>query len=210
MPPSDSASALAGIATYYAQKIAAHGETALGVDWNGAESQSLRFEQLAKLISRTSGFTINDLGCGYGALFDYLLTRYDSFQYRGYDIATEMISAAQKRHGSHDAASYRIGAQPDSVADYTVASGIFNVRLDKSKESWTRYFKTTLDAINEASTLGFAFNCLTSYSDKERMRQYLYYSNPCEMFDLCKQRYSRNVALLHDYGLYEYTIIVRK
>lgn len=210
MSPSDSISALADIAAYYAEKIEAHGETAQGVDWNGAESQSLRFEQLTKLITRTSEFTINDLGCGYGALFDYLLPRYDRFQYRGYDISTEMISAAQKRHCKHGAASYKIGAQPDGTADYTVASGIFNIRLDQSDESWTRYFKTTLDAINETSARGFAFNCLTSYSDKERMRQYLYYSNPCEMFDFCKQRYSRNVALLHDYGLYEYTILVRK
>ena len=210
MSPTDSASSLADIAAYYTQKIAAHGETAQGVDWNGAESQSLRFEQLTKLITRTTGFTINDLGCGYGALFDYLLTRYDNFQYRGYDISTEMISAAQMRHAKHDDASYWIGARPDGAADYTVASGIFNVRLEQSDESWIRYFKTTLDAINETSTLGFAFNCLTSYSDRERMRQYLYYSNPCEMFDFCKQRYSRNVALLHDYGLYEYTILVRK
>jgi hypothetical protein len=57
---------------------------------------------------------------------------------------------------------------------------------------------------------GFAFNCLTSYSDAERKRDYLYYADPCALFDLCKRRYSRNVALLHDYGLYEFTLLVRK
>jgi hypothetical protein len=30
------------------------------------------------------------------------------------------------------------------------------------------------------------------------------------LFDLCKRRYSRNVALLHDYEIYEFTILVRK
>ena len=29
-------------------------------------------------------------------------------------------------------------------------------------------------------------------------------------FDFCKRNFSRNVALLHDYGLYDFTIIVRK
>jgi hypothetical protein len=58
--------------------------------------------------------------------------------------------------------------------------------------------------------LGFAFNCLTAYSDAHKMQSYLYYADPCRLFDLCKRRYSRNVALLHDYGLYEFTILVRK
>jgi hypothetical protein len=42
------------------------------------------------------------------------------------------------------------------------------------------------------------------------MRNYLYYADPCALFDLCKRRYSKHVALLHDYGLYEFTILVRK
>ena len=48
------------------------------------------------------------------------------------------------------------------------------------------------------------------YSDPERMRAHLYYADPCRLFDHCKRRYSRHVALLHDYGLYEFTILVRK
>ena len=50
---------------------------------------------------------------------------------------------------------------------------------------------------------------LTSYSDPDRMRPDLYYGDPCRLFDHCKRRYSRHVALLHDYGLYEFTILVR-
>ena len=44
----------------------------------------------------------------------------------------------------------------------------------------------------------------------ERMLADLYYADPCALFDHCKTKYSRNVALLHDYGLYEFTLIVRK
>ena len=42
------------------------------------------------------------------------------------------------------------------------------------------------------------------------MRDYLYYPNPCEVFDWCKRRYAKDVALLHDYGLYAFTMLVRK
>ena len=64
--------------------------------------------------------------------------------------------------------------------------------------------------MDRTSTRGFAFNCLTAYSDADKMRDYLYYASPTWLFDMCKQRYARNVALLHDYGLYEFTLIVRK
>jgi hypothetical protein len=42
------------------------------------------------------------------------------------------------------------------------------------------------------------------------MRRHLYYADPCYLFDTCKKRFSRNVALLHDYEAYDFTIIVRK
>ena len=42
------------------------------------------------------------------------------------------------------------------------------------------------------------------------MRPDLYYADPCFLFDYCQRRYSRWVAVLHDYGLYEFTIVVRK
>jgi hypothetical protein len=57
---------------------------------------------------------------------------------------------------------------------------------------------------------GFAFNMLTSYSDADRMRSDLHYGDPCRFFDYCKRTYSKQVALLHDYGLYEFTVLVRK
>ena len=42
------------------------------------------------------------------------------------------------------------------------------------------------------------------------MRADLFYGDPTFFFDHCKRKYSRNVALLHDYDLYEFTIIVRR
>jgi hypothetical protein len=121
-----------------------------------------------------------------------------------------MIQAARARHANAPGARFVEGARPPSAADYSIASGIFNVRLQRSDAEWLAYILATLDDLDRASTKGFAFNCLTSYSDADRMRDYLYYADPCRIFDHCKRRYSRDVALLHDYGLYEFTILVRK
>jgi SAM-dependent methyltransferase len=203
-------SILSEVATYYSEKLAEHGETPKGVDWNGEVSQTLRFEQLCKIVSTTNQFSINDLGCGYGALYDFLGDEFENFSYSGVDVSDSMIYAAQQRYKDKNQARFVASSEPDQVADYGVASGIFNVRLDRTDEEWRLYLEATLDVLDRTSSRGFAFNCLTSYSDADKMRDYLYYADPCVLFDLCKRKYSRNVALLHDYGLYEFTILVRK
>ena len=85
----------------------------------------------------------------------------------------------------------------------------FLVKLTTPVPEWEAYVIRTLDRLAELGTQGFAFNALTSYSDPDRMRPDLYYPDPCRLFDHCKRRHSRHVALLHDYGLYEFTILVR-
>ena len=77
--PNDKAELLSEVANYYTEKLAEHGETPRGVDWNGEESQLLRFEQLCKIIDgATEAYSLNDLGCGYGALLDFLNDKYRS------------------------------------------------------------------------------------------------------------------------------------
>lgn len=201
---------LSEVAGYYSEKLAQHGETPLGVDWNGEESQNLRFAQLCKIVVQHDDFSLNDIGCGYGALYDFLAARFKSFSYVGVDISEDMIRAATKRHKGYLCARFVVSDEPDEPADYSIASGIFNVRLKCPDTEWLNYIEGTLDVINRTSRRGFAFNCLTLYSDEDKMRDYLYYADPCRLFDLCKRRYSRQVALLHDYGLYEFTILVRK
>ncbi|WP_431323477.1 class I SAM-dependent methyltransferase [Rhizobium sp. YTU87027] len=201
---------LKAVADYYSSKLAEHGESARGVDWNGEESQALRFEQLSKVTDCSSEFSINDLGCGYGGYFDYLYNLHDRIHYSGFDLSADMIAAAQRRFSGNSKARFVVAAEPDVVADYGIASGIFNVRLDSGDDAWRAHMLHTLDVLDRTSRRGFAFNCLTSYSDRDRMQGYLYYANAGELFDHCKRNYSRNVALLHDYGLYEFTILVRK
>lgn len=199
------------VATYYAEKLAQHGDTPRGVDWNGEESQIIRFEQLCKVIDpEISNFSLNDLGCGYGALFDYLSERHPLCSYLGVDVSVDMLTTAQTRNAASPKARFITASEPDVISDYGVASGIFNVRLKRTDAEWYDYLQSTLDVLDRTSKLGFSFNCLTAYSDQDNKRDYLYYADPCQLFDLCKRRYARQVALLHDYGLYEFTILIRK
>lgn len=201
---------LSEVASYYSKKLTEYGQTPRGVDWNGEDSQTLRFEQLCQIVDPGTTFSINDLGCGYGALYDFISQKHQTLSYLGVDISEEMIRAAEERYQDRPQARFIQSGEPDQIADYGIASGVFNVRLGRSDAEWLAYLESTLDTLDRTSRIGFTFNCLTSYSDADKMHDYLYYADPCVLFDLCKRRYSRNVALLHDYGLYEFTILVRK
>lgn len=199
------------IGNYYSEKLQAHGDSAKGVDWNSTESQFLRFDQLLKLIpANESDFSIADLGCGYGALIDRLDTLGRPYSFYGYDVAEAMIAKAKELYQHNERAHFEVASRPTKMADYVVASGIFNVRMQHSVEEWERYVFDTIDAMHETSRKGFAFNMLTAYSDADKMRDNLYYPSPEEMFGLMKKKYSRNVSLLHDYELYEFTLLIRK
>jgi hypothetical protein len=121
-----------------------------------------------------------------------------------------MIDAARVKHADWNTASFMVASAPPPEVDFCIASGIFNVRLGADDAAWRLYIAQTLETMHRSSSYGFAFNCLTSYSDPDRMRDDLHYADPCELFDHCKRRFSKDVALLHDYGLYEFTMLVRK
>ncbi len=201
---------LPDIAEYYSAKIDQYGETPSGVDWNGFDSQMLRFTELIRVIEGSQPFSLNDIGCGYGALVEVLLKDFESFTYRGNDISEKMVVAAQQRYQENSNIEFIVSHKPDKISDYAIASGIFNVRFENTDKEWCRHVYDTLAIMHETSSRGFSFNCLTKYSDAEKMMDYLFYADPCALFDYCKRNFSKQVALLHDYGLYEFTIIVRK
>ena len=195
---------------YFEQKLGAHGATPQGVDWNSAASQNMRFEQLMKVRKAEGEFSIIDYGCGYGALAGWLSEKGCRYQYWGYDLSEAMIARAQDLFKDHANCTFTTHEADLPVADYVVACGIFNLKLHVGDEAWTDYVVQNLEKMNALCSRGFSFNMLTKYSDPERMRPDLYYPDPCFYFDLCKMRFSRNVALLHDYDYYDFTIIVRK
>lgn len=201
---------LRDVDTYYTARLREHGPTPRGADWNGVAAQEIRFEQLLRVIRPGSArFSLNDFGCGYGALYSYLVRRGMDVHYRGIDVSAAMIETAAKLHEGDHNVSFCHGACATEAADYSVASGIFHVKQDADPGLWREYVLDTIASLRRASRLGFAFNCLTSHSDPDRMRSDLYYANPAEMLDHCMGRYSRQVALLHDYGMFEFTVIVR-
>ncbi len=196
---------------YFEERLNTHGATARGVDWNSETAQELRFSQLSKVIAAPQAFSLLDYGCGYGALAGYLLRQgYGMEKYVGFDVLESMVVKAREVFSGSPQCTFTSRLEELEPVDYSIASGIFNLKLETSFEDWTQYVVGELHKINDLSRKGFSFNMLTKYSDAEYMRPHLYYADPCFLFDYCKRHFSRNVALLHDYEVYDFTIIVRK
>jgi SAM-dependent methyltransferase len=197
------------VAALYTQNLAEHGPSARAIGWRDDETRVMRYDVLANVLNGDCGpLTAIDWGCGYGGLFTYLtgsraidVTRYD-----GYDLSAEMIATASQL------APNRVRLfQSDLVgddADYAFVSGTFNVRYDASDDQWLSYVHDVLDSLWSHATKGIAFNLLSTYVDWQE--PHLYYGDPRAFFDRCKRRYSKKVALFHDYPLYEWTIVVRR
>ncbi len=196
---------------YFEERLTTHGATARGVDWNSETAQELRFSQLIKVIHPDQPFTLLDYGCGYGALAGYLLRlNYPLENYVGFDILESMVVKARELFAAQTGWIFTSQFDALTEVDYAIASGIFNLKLDTPYDEWTQYVTGELHKMDRLTRKGFSFNMLTKYSDAEYMRPHLYYADPCYLFDYCKRHFSRNVALLHDYEVYDFTIIVRK
>jgi hypothetical protein len=129
--------------------------------------------------------------------------------FTGYDISEDMVAAARKVHQTDPASDWMQAAVPREAADYVVASGIFNTRGGTSHADWQEYIYETVEAMAGASRIGFGFNMLTTHNDLKKRRDDLHYVEPAPIFTYCVTKYSRQVALLQDYGLYEFTVLVR-
>lgn len=201
---------LHGIASYYTSRLAAHGPTARGVDWSSETSQAVRHRQFMRLIDGSPDASLLDLGCGYGDFLRFVRLQGHRGPFVGYDVASSMIAKAQQLNGEGPDRQWRVGAAPAETADFAIASGIFNVKGDVATDAWTQHVSAVLDILAGAGRRGFAFNVLSLASDPDRRRPDLYYADPADTLAYCLSRFGRNIALLQDYGLYEFTVIVRR
>jgi SAM-dependent methyltransferase len=197
---------------YFSEKLDTFGATAKGVDYNGEQAQQIRFAELVKVINPANKFSVIDYGSGYGAMFEFINQRGWDFEYYGVDLIEKMVIAGREKYKDFPNTHFTTNEKELPITDYLVAAGIFNIKMETPYDEWHNFVCETLPRMNALCSKGFSFNMLTKYSDADRMAQRpdLFYADPLFFFDFCKRKFSRNAALLHDYGLYDFTILVRK
>jgi SAM-dependent methyltransferase len=207
----DLADTYATIARYYTAKILRHGPTPRGVDWTCTATQELRFVQLLQIRGSSAGFSLNDFGCGYGAVLAYLDRWHPdaAVDYLGLDLSATMVRRAQREWRHRAGARFVAGATSPRVADYAIASGIFNVKLRQPLDRWTLFIARTLADMAATSRRGFAANFMAPRERDEEAEPELYRSTPAPWIDYCERTLGCSVELVAGYGLREFTLLAR-
>lgn len=201
----------AAVAGYYGDLVARAGPTPAGVDWSSAATQELRFRKLLLVCRRATRFSLNDLGCGYGALLGFLAQAQPDARvdYLGIDVARPMIDAARRLWRTHPDARFRVAARSPRVADYSVASGTFNVKLDASRKAWEALVRQNLRQLARTSRCGFGVNFLAPEPSHLAQAPQLYRTEPEPWRAFCEELGGR-CELVGGYGLNEFTLLVHR
>lgn len=199
------------IEAYYTAKISKHDATPLGVDWTCVATQELRFVQLLKICKFSAPFSLNDLGCGYGALVTYLSRRHPAsdIDYFGIDVSPAMIAHARRLYSRRPNIRFAKGSKFPRNADYSVASGIFNVKLEQEIDVWESFIEQTLAGLKARSRRGFSVNFMLPDRQRHVMNKMLYRTTPERWAEFCQDRLDCSVETIADYGLREFTLLVR-
>ena len=198
---------------HYSNTFAKYGSTPKGVDWGDNSSSSwLRQKIMAELFSSSASNhlgnlpTLLDVGCGYGALYDYIKSENIEVIYTGVDIVDDMILSASHRNpnASFVCADFFDPSFYGSF-DYVVCNGIFTQKLASSILDMNIYCQKFIKKMYECSTKGIAFNAMSTFVNFQMDN--LYYRNPSEFLAWCMSEITPRVRLNAAYDLwYEYTV----
>jgi SAM-dependent methyltransferase len=203
------------VEAYYGARVAKYGATPLGVDWSCQATQSLRFVQLLKICDFSTPFSLNDVGCGYGALCAFLAIRYPDvgIDYLGVDLAKAMVSRARRRFARTDR-RFVVGQASPRLADYSVASGIMNVNVGYPRADWEGFVAAMLRDMRRTSRRGFSVNFMNdrvtaSEAPDDSQATRLYRTSPERWIPYCENALGCSVETLDNYGMREFTLLLR-
>jgi SAM-dependent methyltransferase len=199
--------------TSYEKQFLLHGATPEGVYWVGSERQELRFQLLLKAVFEKNGLdniSIADVGCGYGALADYInkTLHNKKLRYFGYDISERLIGQCNDNI-SYSWASFKVGKYPHKQVDYCIMSGTYNLAMTNSIQEWEDYIFQCLNACWQQTRISVIFNLQIapiSYISNGK----IFYANKKRTLVKCKSLYGPTTIVQHPSLTKDAMFIVKK
>lgn len=167
----------------------------------------LRYDKMLNICdsSAQNRPSLLDVGCGYGGLYQYAVSKNIELDYTGIDVAGNMIewatahiTSARFIHG--DILEHTF----DGIFDYVVCNGILTQKLETPGLQMDQFAAELIRRMFSLCRTGIVFNVMTTkvnyYSNN------LYYRNPAELLSWCLSEVTPHIKLDHSYPLYEYTV----
>lgn len=102
------------------------------------------------------------------------------------------------------------GDRSPRMADYSVASGIFNVRLGELDDGWQSFVRATLHQLALTSSRGFAVNFVDPPLCGGWVAPGLYTTSPEPWVEDRRDHIGADVAVITGYGMREFSLLARR
>jgi len=168
------------------------------LDWS-EEGQRRRFQVLAG-VGDMSGWSVLDLGCGFGDLLSFLVTPFPSIAYHGVDFSRPILEEARRRHA--EASFDELDVVRDRIPglyDVVLSSGLHNLETGTNDEDMERLLAKAWGACR----IAVAVNMLSARARSRTEGRHYY--EPGRFLGLA-QSLAPFVVLRHDYLPHDFTL----
>ena len=196
----------------YEKRFLKYGATPEGSYWLNSSRQNLRFKillQEATKLQKQQRFSVGDIGCGYGALAQYISKNMSSrdIKYYGYDISTKLINYCQ--NSQHPRwADFRIGSKPHIDVDICLISGTYNLSATRNVAQWEDYiFKNLSDCWCKTKT-AIIFNLQISHRAQVSSGN-IFYGDKSIILKRCNIEFGPTLFVDHESLPHDTTFVVQ-
>ena len=202
--------------SYYENLLSTYGDHFLSLDWKSTESQEARFKIFEDLVNMLDpkNFSVLDVGCGFGDLYQYLAKMGHHFSYLGVDLSSKILDIAKNRHPKAAFAVKDILEDKKySQYDFVFCSGTLNIAFTE-RDAHLEYICSMLIRMFELCKIGVGANFLSSKAvyyvkDEDLQHSQYFYTKPEEIAVIAKGMTDRFV-IRHDYHPGDFTVYLLK
>ena len=200
------------ISSIYNKRFDNYNNTPKGVFWNSKLSQDLRLniilDKMLK-ISQRNDFSISDVGCGYGRLYEIIRDRNldGKVEYQGFDINQKVINFC-KNNKDFKNVKFAISTFPINKTDYIVMSGTYNLAPTNNISLWEDYIIKNLKDNWKFVKKAMIFNCLIR--EKKQINKTLYFTELSWIKKICEENFCQPIIIKHQMLKEDITVILKK
>ena len=200
------------ISNIYNKRFDNHNNTPKGVFWNSKLSQDLRLNIILDKIlqnAKSDKFSIADIGCGYGRLYEIIKERSlgSKVQYYGFDINQKLINFC-KNNKNFENVEFAISEFPFKKTDYIIMSGTYNLTPTNNISLWEDYIIKNLTSNWKLVGKAMIFNCLIK--EKKEINKALYYTELSWIKRICEKNFGKIQIFKNQLLENDITIVIKK
>ena len=174
----------------YDNRFKRYGGSPEGCFWTSRKKQTARFRiiltQLKSIVAEEK-VSVADIGCGYGAMADYILVENSGIldSYIGYDISKVLIKQCINRIGSPKV-RFLLGEYPRQNVEFSLMSGTYNLAVTENIAHWETYVFRCLGACWKKTNRAMIFNLQVTKRAKPYISKgNIYYASCQKIVDRC-------------------------